>query len=159
MNETTTLIIPTHEEEKTIRETYNKIRKYSKKHQSINKIIYVDRNSQDLTKAIIAIQINDEQNPNIILISFKKKTSLEEAISTSQQQTTTKNIIVILNTKRGVERTINKHIKLLRRSDLTSDKNILGIKNYKIKMNNKEGLQQQIRALKKNHRITIIKEK
>lgn len=162
MNDSTTLIVICKDNEKTITTTYQTINNLTKKHPCIDKVIYTDLNSKDLTITLLSLLINKGADQKNMIIKHKKTTTLGQAINNATKITTSKNIIITTAQKKNEIRQTIKKIKLLRKAHIITHKNtkntdIAYKKNIiKFKPNNQIKNQIETLATKNGFRMTRI---
>lgn len=160
MNDATTIIVPCKNNDKIIQTTYTKLNDHIKQHHSIERIIYVDLNSTDLTITLLTLLINQDKNLKNIIIKHKKPVTLGQAINNAHKITLSNNIIIIEPELKTLMRTVTKEIKLLRKAhiiipDTQNTQNVAYKKNF-IKFKSENNLKEQLEQIanKKKLRVT-----
>lgn len=116
MNDETSILIVTKNNQDTIRKMIIDLNKYQKKYRNIKTIIISDQNSKDETIKEILEAIKELKNPSINLITNPKYPL--KAYETGMQQIITKNTITLPPFPETNFRMIQKEIKMLRKSSL-----------------------------------------
>lgn len=118
MNEDTTIIIPTKNNQKTIIETTKTLCEYMTKYRNIKQIIITDNASTDETLPKLINELNQLKDEKILLITQPTKTEEKKTLTIALEQTQTPITIIIepeLNTRLHQ---LQRQIKKLRKADL-----------------------------------------
>jgi glycosyltransferase involved in cell wall biosynthesis len=161
MNDLTTIICLTCNSERKINEVYQKLNNHLKQHHNVERIIYADLNSKDLTLTLLSLLINKDANLKNIIIRHKKKISIGGAINNCHRITTSNNIIIIEADPRTQLRKISKEIKMLHKAHIIipHKKDTLNIAYRKefIRFKPNNHIRQQIIMIAKKQNLRISK--
>jgi len=118
MNEDTTIIIPTKNNQEHIEKTIQQISEHMKKHINIKQIIITDNCSTDETLPKTIHQIHHLKNKNILLITQPKPTTEKKTIIIALEQARTPITIILEPNPNTRLHQIQHQIKKLRKADI-----------------------------------------